>query len=225
MRLKRLADGFLDFLFPPRCVFCSAVLPPGKQVCASCEKEIKRIHFAQRMILPETGDTIFCIAPYPYEGKVRDSIIRFKFYDKRDYAAFFAEKIAEELMESKLTLQINLVTSVPISKERLKKRGYNQSELIAKETVKLISLPYLGLLEKRIDNREQHKLDKKERGANVRGVYRPVDAERISGKRILLIDDIVTTGATLSECAKELYLAGADSVVCAVAAKVAHPIG
>nr|WP_286166976.1 phosphoribosyltransferase family protein [Clostridium sp. D33t1_170424_F3] len=102
----------------------------------------------------------------------------------------------------------------------MRARGYNQSALVAKEAAQLLKLPYRVILEKYKENRIQHELDRRNRAKNVRGVYRFLPGEEITGKRILLIDDIMTTGATLQECADVLLCHGAASVLCAVIAVV-----
>jgi ComF family protein len=210
----------MDFLFPPHCVFCDKIIPAGMQVCENCSQDIKQINSIKRINLPECGKNITCLVPYSYQDKVRESIIQFKFHGKKQYANYYASKIAEFVMESYNTLHIDLVTCVPISNERLKSRGYNQSERIALELVKRLNLPYEPLLIKKADNREQHKLSMRERKKNVKGVYQANHSDLISGKTILLIDDIVTTGATLAECAKELFQADAKEVICAAVAEV-----
>ena len=105
-----------------------------------------------------------------------------------------------------------------LHRERLKQRGYDQSVLLAKEVSKLTGIPCrTDILEKTKHNRTQHNLSAKEREANVRGAYRAEGAARL---RILLLDDIVTTGATAVECAKVLYRNGADYVGCVSCATV-----
>jgi len=216
MKIKRL----LDYLFPPRCVFCSRVISPGKTVCGACEKEVVPVHWKQRMILPETGKTFLCTAPYSYDGKVRKAILNFKFRGKKKYGEFFSDRMLENIRRNVPDPSFSAVTCVPISRERQKKRGYNQSELLARRIAARAGLPYRPLLEKRVDNPEQHRLHRGERAQNVRGVYNARDPGAIRGGTVLLVDDIVTTGATLSECAGVLYRCGAKKVVCAVVAKV-----
>lgn len=213
-------NWLMDLLFPPHCIFCNQVVPAGLQICESCHKGIKQINSVKRINLPDCGKTISCAVPYSYQGKVRNSILQFKFYGKKQYASFYAEKMAAFIMESFSTLHIDIVSCVPISQKRQKSRGYNQSELLALELVKLLNLSYVPLLIKKTDNQEQHKLSMRERKKNVKGVYEVIDSNCINGKTVLLIDDIVTTGATLSECAKELFQANAKEVICSAIAEV-----
>lgn len=217
MKLNAGLSRIADLLFPPHCIFCGEVIAPGLQLCAQCEAKNPRVHVKKRITLPETGKTIQCSVPFVYDGNVRKSIIEFKFYGKPELSNFFGSCIADEL-EQEISA-FDLVTSVPISVKRRKQRGYNQSELIARRAAKQMQLPYCETLVKKLDNKEQHKLSERERSRNVRGVYASTGDSAI-GKRILLIDDIITTGATLAECAVTLFQAGAQAVSCAAIAEV-----
>lgn len=218
MKLKELVSFLLGLLFPPHCVFCGKVIAPGTKVCAGCAAQVSPAGGVRCMNLPGSGKNIRCAVLYSYEGEVRRSVIRFKFYGEKKYADFYAEKLAE-LVGKSFQPAADLVTAVPISKERQRSRGFNQSELLARGIARELDLPYADCLEKIRDNPEQHRLKRQDRLRNVRGVYRtlPGGAE---GKRVLLVDDIVTTGSTLCECAAELFRGGARSVDCAAVAQV-----
>jgi competence protein ComFC len=220
MGFKKAFSTFIDLIFPPRCVFCGAVVPSGLPVCKACEDHIPYVRAVKYMNISGMGKTITCTVPYSYNGMVRQSIIRFKFQNQKQFASFFAEKVAEQIRIGYPNIEFDMVTSVPISSKRRKLRGYNQSELIAADVALRLGLPYRESLRKIVDNKEQHKLSEKERRRNVRGVYQPLCKEETAGKKILLIDDIVTTGATLCECASVLYKNGAAEVACAAIAQV-----
>ncbi|MCI9575799.1 MAG: ComF family protein [Clostridiales bacterium] len=220
MKFKEVFSLFLDALYPPRCLFCGTVISPGERLCELCEQENPMLHQSRWILLPSPyqDEKIECKVIYHYKNGVKEAILDFKFHDKPENSSFFAEKMNESVMESYNTLHIDFITAVPISRERRKERGYNQSELLAKQLVKQKNLIYVPCLEKKKDNFEQHKLSAKDRKENVIDVYECVNCEMIKGKTVLLIDDIVTTGYTLAECAKTLYEAGAKKVVCAAIA-------
>ena len=218
-KIKKLINLAADLFFPPRCVFCGCVVSPGTKVCRKCAQEVVETSAIRYMNLSVSGENIRCAALYTYRGVVRKSIVDFKFNGHREYADYYAEQLAEQSPKSFPDFRFDAVTSVPISAERKKKRGYNQSEWIARPLARRLNLPYRELLVKTRDNREQHMLDKKQRAKNVRGVYSAAGTGA-EGKSILLVDDIVTTGATLSECARVLYGAGAKLVSCAAVAQV-----
>ena len=140
---------------------------------------------------------------------------RFKFKNETNLAKPLAKLMLPAIDKNRVW---DCIVPVPISQERLKQRGYDQSVLLAKEVSKLTGIPCrTDILEKTKHNRTQHNLSAKEREANVRGAYRAEGAARL---RILLLDDIVTTGATAVECAKVLYRNGADYVGCVSCATV-----
>lgn len=220
MQIKQLWDFALGCLYPPRCLFCGKVISPGCQCCPACEKSVQPVYWRQLMAQPQTENSFLCLAPDLYGGNIRKAMIAFKFHGRPKYASFFAHRMFQQLEQEQLLHQIDWITCVPLSASRRKKRGYNQSERIAKELSCLSKLPYRPALEKTVDNQEQHQLHKKARRSNVQGVYRALPTAQIGMGRILLVDDIITTGATLGECADVLYSAGAQRVICAAAARV-----
>lgn len=218
MKFKEMFSLFLDALYPPKCLFCGTTISPGMALCEQCEEENPPIYLERWLPLEGKEKALQCKVLYHYKNGVKQAILDFKFHDKPENSKFFAEKLKDFLLTSYNTLQIDCVTVVPISKERKKERGYNQSEVLAKYFMKFSRIPYISCLEKSRDNQEQHKLSAKERKENVIGVYICPNHEVVSGKTILILDDIVTTGYTLSECARTLYHAGAKLVVCAAIA-------
>lgn len=218
MKLSRAVSVFADLLFPPRCIFCEQIVAPGCKICEKCAEEIVPVNNSECINISLFGKNVPCAVLYIYADKVRQSIIRFKFYGEKKYADFYAEALAEQILKIYQSVKIDAVTAVPISDERRKIRGYNQSEIVARKTAEKLNLPYDDFLVKKTDNREQHRLSSPQRRQNVKGVYRLSGIEA-AGKSILIIDDIVTTGSTLSECAEVLFSGGAGMVYCAVLAR------
>ena len=210
-------SGLLDLLYPPRCAFCRKVLKTGETgMCKKCSDTIKRTHNGG-----EQGGDFFlsCVSPLYYENEVRDAILRFKFNDTTVYAELFGEFLADCIKEN-LKGRYDIITWIPLSKKRLKKRGYDQAMLLAMSAALNINDVAVELLLKNTDVPAQSGVGSAEkRRANISGVYSVADEELVRGKRILLIDDIVTTGATLSECAKTLKYSGAEEVLCCTLAR------
>lgn len=206
-----------ELLFPWKCVFCDRVLE-NTDICDDCKKN-----------LPYTkGDSIYqkfpfvdkCVSPLYYKDKVKDSIHRYKFYGCSAYFVRFGA-IMEDCVENNLDCgSIHMISWIPLSKKRLHKRGYNQSELIGRDIAKRVGLPCGAVLKKTKDNKAQSTMrDFKQRSKNVVGAYSLADGIDVSGKCILLVDDVVTTGSTLSEAARVLKRAGAATVYCATLAR------
>lgn len=211
-----ILSAFLDILFPPRCVFCRRVLKIGSElICGDCRTHLPFTENGGG----KTGDFFSeCGAPLYYEGCVRDSLLRFKFKDASGYSKTYGKLLAE-FIRSSYAGRYDMISWVPLSPGRLRERGYDQAMLLALDTALELGDVAVCTLEKPVDAAKQSTVGAAEkRRANVSGVYRVTDPELVKGKRILLIDDIVTTGATLSECARTLLDAGAAEVLCAAVA-------
>lgn len=203
----------LDLLFPPKCPFCERVQDaPG--ICPSCLESIPRTDEDHSLRVLRSG--LRCAAPLWYEDSVREGIRRFKFRGGVTAAGPLGELIAQAAAE-RLSGEFDTVTWVPISAKRLRQRGYDQARLLAESACKVWGVEPRRLLRKVRDNPAQSGLESAaDRWRNTEGVY---EAEGdLSGMRVLLIDDVCTTGATLCSCEAALRAAGAAEVVCAAAA-------
>lgn len=207
-----MKTAILDLLFPPKCAFCGKHDIHG--VCSECEKALPYCA-APLHERPGIGK---CVAPLHYDGVVRDSLLRYKFHDGRGNAEAYGQILAQAIAEQ-LGGEFDVVTYVPVSKKRLRERGYDQTQLLARSVCRYWGVKPMALLCKVRDNPAQSSLSlQEERKANVLGVYEACNREKIIGARILLLDDILTTGSTLRECARVLREAGAANVLCATVA-------
>ena len=205
-------DTVLSLLFPPRCAFCGKNGVRG--VCPDCEKSLP----CCKTPLHERTGIGACLAPLRYEGIVREALLQYKFHSGQSRCAGFGDILAQAAAEH-FGGQFDCVAYVPVSKKRKAERGYDQSYLLAREMCRRWDTAPETLLRKIRDNAAQSSLSSRgEREKNVAGVYAAVSEEKIRGARILLIDDILTTGATLREAARVLRAAGAESVICAALA-------
>lgn len=212
-----ILTGLLDLLYPPRCVFCRKLLKKGEHsVCGKCREELPYTRNGGE----QPGDFFsVCVAPLYYEGTVRESILRYKFKEATGYAQVYGALVAECIRDN-LKGRYDLISWVPLSSRRYKERGYDQAMLLALAAALELGDVAVSTLEKHRDVARQSSMGSAEkRRANISGVYRLADPELINGKRILLIDDIVTTGSTLSECARILRQSGAKEVLCAAIAR------
>lgn len=201
--------GILKLLFPPRCMFCRRIIDGG-HICDGCLDGLPRCGAVKNR-----GEFFSaCAAPLYYEGPVRKALHRYKFSGKRGYAAGFAELMARTASEE-LADSFDLVTWVPVSAKRLRQRGYDQARLLAEETAARLGTRAVSTLKKSRHTAANSTLESREsRAANVLGAYEAPDRTVVTGRRVLLIDDIFTTGATMSECSRILLMAGAEDVVC-----------
>ena len=207
-------DAILDLLFPPRCVFCQKLLKSGESgYCSECQAKLPWITGREAEQKFEFVST--CVSPLWYQENVRESIHRYKFYDRSGYSKVYGRLVAQSVSDH-LTNRFDLISWVPLSKKKLKRRGYDQAKLLAIEAARHLECSATETLRKvRNTNMQSRISDDAERRANVLGAYEAINPDLTVGKRILLIDDVATTGATLSECARILRNAGATDVVCA----------
>lgn len=216
---REWVQDLMYMFFPKHCPFCDAVVAPDCNTCASCAESEALEPFYFRIRFSPDFLPVACYMPYAYDGTVRSSILAFKFQGRKDYAGFYAQKI-QQVLEQSSVLPFDVLAAVPMTRGRKQERGYNQAEEIARKLSALLQVPYKELLRKCRNNAVQHELPLEERLENVKNVYRVKNPELITGKRILLLDDIMTSGATLGACCKILYEAGAQEVSCAAVAHV-----
>ena len=209
-----MIQRLLEWLFPRKCILCRELLGKDEtDLCRECRVDMPEYRYGKKKVQHVTDLT----AVWMYEGAVRKSLHRYKFGGARHYAAPYGRLLAMRIRRD--LPQFDVITWVPISRARLRKRGYDQVELLAMAVSPELEVPAVKLLDKFRDNRANSGLKTPaERRANVLGVYRAVDPEGIRGKRVLLLDDILTTGATASECARILLTAGAEEVLFAAVA-------
>ena len=206
-RLDRLQRDLLDFFFPRHCPFCGRIV--GKELlCGTCEKALPYCREVR------TGSFGRCAAPLYYEGAVREAILAFKFRGKLEALDCFGSLMAQTAAEA-FSGEFDAVTWAPVSRKRLRQRGYDQARLLcASLCVDWHVEPQETLRKVRYNPAQSGLEDAAARRANVLGVYEAVKPADIAGKRFLLVDDILTTGATLGECVRVLKAAGAADVVC-----------
>ena len=215
--MSKLVDGILDTLFPPKCAFCRRPLRRGESgMCGECAAGLPR-RSQPREPGPDFVEAV--AAPLEYKDNVRAALLRYKFSGLTAYAGIFGRLVADCVREN-LAGEYDLISWVPLSDERLRERGYDQAMLIAMAAALELGDVAAETLRKTRNAAPQSETgSSEERRVNIAGAYEVIDPELVEGRRILLIDDIITTGSTVSECARTLGLAGAESVVCAAAAK------
>ena len=217
--MSYIGDYLNHLLYPPKCILCRTVLESDEtDLCRECRATAPE--YPQGKLKLQFVDS--AAAVWYYKDNVRLSLHRYKFRRARHLAEPFGKMLAMKVLSSGME-ELDLVTWVPISPLRKLFRGYDQDQLLAEVAARELGIKCMPLLKKIRHNRPQSGIESyAKRRANVLGVYRTVNEDRITGARILLVDDIVTTGATLGECARELLTAGAKEIHCAVVASAHH---
>ena len=211
----RLFYVLMHLLFPPKCILCGTLLKKNEQdLCRECRLDSPEYPYRKERIPFLDSFT----AVWYYEDKVRRSLLRYKFHHTRSYADGYGRLLAMKLLQTNPD-GFDCLTWVPVSRLRKLRRGYDQVELLAKAVGRELGMAPVPMLKKVRHNPPQSGLsDAAKRRANVLGAYREINREQISGKRILLLDDVLTTGATAGECARVLLTCGAKEIHCAAVA-------
>ncbi|MCX7928752.1 MAG: ComF family protein [Patescibacteria group bacterium] len=215
--------NIIDFLFPKKCFGCGALgnyfckicaqsLLVQKQICIECFRPSVdgKTHFRCQKKFSLDGFTI----AYVYEGAIKKALTSLKYKFAYDIAFELAKMVVIRLLEISFLFPDNsLIIPVPLYKKRENWRGFNQSEILAKELAKFIEYEHkIGLIVKIKDHKVQARLSRTERLKNAKNIYKVLDQKGIYGRNIILVDDVVTTGATLREIGKVLKINGAKSV-------------
>ncbi len=231
---------FKNTVFPRRCGFCRRflVLSAKAGVCDACFQKIPfsvSANHCKRCGRPIPMGREHCFlcarrefsafkkvyAAYLYQDLARNAVIRFKKERNRSLAPVFVRHMAAVLEHSGIPPQIDLVVAVPPRTARMKRTRYDQAECLARTLARELELPFVkGVLRQKENRKKQSSLSFSERRSNVLGNFEVVKPLEVTGKTILLVDDICTTGATLKECSKMLKQAGAGLVFGTVAAIV-----
>lgn len=200
----------LDLLYPPRCPFCGRVLEEWEEgLCSRCQRVLpwsedksKQVEFCTQ-----------CLSPLWYEDGVRRGMHCYKFWGGQGHAALFGMLMAQ-CLTNRWGEPMDCVTWVPLSGRGLRQRGYDQCRLLAQRVGELTELEVVSTLEKVRDTCQQSRITSPSaRRANVAGAYTLCPGADVAGKRVVLVDDVATSGATLSECAACLRIGGAEEVV------------
>jgi ComF family protein len=214
-------DALLELVFPPRCVGCGR---RGFSLCQQCRTELPMLEAGIcarcASLRPTNGTCRGCRQLSPqltsiravcaYHGAARKAVHTFKFRSGRYLAPILGELLRAEL--ERRPIRVDLLVPVPISPSRLRDRGYNQTELLARQVETAVGAMLLTDVLQRKDRPAQQTLTAADRLTNLDTAITCAAPDRVSGKRVLLVDDVCTTGATLSACAEVLVEAGAARV-------------
>ncbi len=195
-------NSVLDYFFPPICGMCGEI--NENYICNNCYENIKKI---KKCVINEYNNRNFSkhLYIFRYEGIIRNKIIEYKFEDKGYLYKMFAKIILSDKKTCNFIKKYDVIIPVPISKKRKKKRGYNQSELVANELAQKLNQDiWTDIIIKKKDNKPQSELNKLERIKNVEDIYEINKPIEVKNKKVLLLDDIYTTGSTVNEIARKL---------------------
>jgi competence protein ComFC len=251
--LKNFAGALASVFFPGHCRLCEGLLSTASRlpICEDCLASFRVMpaqicqlcgqpHFQASLAGSIAGEQVtVCIACQQqtyafqlarsfgeYDGALARAIVLLKFERIEPLALWFAARLEQVARLNSNCMQADVVVPVPLHRNRQKERGYNQVEMFARPLAKRLKLPYRSVLLMRTRPRpEKHLLHSEERWEAVRGAFAIKQDGQVDNLRILLLDDVMTTGATLDACAKALREAGASSVLGLTVARAVRPAG
>lgn len=219
-----MIEKIIRLIYPPKCIFCGKLLDikAELEICSSCYKKINfspDIWLDRRVKFQEDVHYDHIICACEYSGIIKKSLVEYKFFGKSGYYRALAKILSKKIKLMLNSKKFDIIICVPLHKEREKQRGYNQALLISKVISHDIGIPIKSdILLREMDTRSQSLLNREERHKNIKGAFKIENADIVSGKSVLLVDDIFTTGSTVDECSRVLKGAGAREVIVAVVA-------
>lgn len=227
--MKRILEKFWQALSPEgiTCIVCGAELNHDSRysMCDSCLKKMplikkscekcgREIYDDSKLCFDCAGsgakyDKVYSVLNY--EGVVAGLIYRLKYGGEKYLAKYLARFMVDRLKEA--NVKFDIIVPVPLNKNRFKKRGFNQAELLADEIASELNTQAVSCMDRVVDTPFQARLTREERLTNLKDAFVIGDKSLVKGKTVLIIDDIFTTGSTINECATVLFKAKAKSVI------------
>ena len=208
-----MLDFILDLIYPPVCGVCGKI--DKNSLCKKCEIQLRKQAVYGIDHYSQDSDQIIDehLYIFMYGGVIRQIFLNYKFNEKAYLYKTFTNFLLKNEKFVEIIKSYDIIIPVPVSKERRKKRGYNQSGLIAKEISKKLNIPINQTSLKKVKNIvAQSTLNKEQREKNIQGAYIMKNAKSLKSKKVLIIDDIYTTGSTINECSKILYEVGTNKI-------------
>ncbi len=206
--MMSIISKIISLLYPCRCPYCRIIVEENEYACEKCKNDFPK----EDILSGAYGHK--CVSPFPYKDNYKKALLSFKFHDKEQYAPLLSVPMYDCIKRQYGDINFDIVSCVPMHKKDLAKKGYNHSQLLAKEIAKLLGVSYIDTLSKIKLTPKQHKLPIAKRKTNLKGAFKLVNKETIKGKTILLVDDVITTGCTLSFCSMELSKGKPKNIYC-----------
>lgn len=226
--LNKVKEFLLWLTLTKKCKYCNTLITKNEDLCEECKENLPQISGEKCKFCGAGKDRCNCkkhrmnfdgiTSPFYYENGVKQGLQLLKFNSKSHLAKAFAKDMAECVNKDFAQIDFDFICYVPFSTVQIAERSYNQSELLAEELSKILEIPTKNALVKLFDVKTQHNMSIMQRKGNVHGIYDVKNGFDVKGKTILLVDDIMTTGETLNNCALIMKIRGAEKVYCVTAA-------
>ena len=213
IKLSKIKAWLLDLFFPNRCPVCRSIIVYDKLVCGKCLDKLEKLRADDRHVISKCGNACkAAVSVYYYKEEAKSGIISLK-GENLNFGRHLGKELSKKIKADEILKNADMVTYVPMNSKKKRERGYNQAKIIAEEISKNTGIPLADDLLFRGRSAEQHTLSRKDRMTNVTAFYG--SNTDLSGKRIIICDDVITTGSTLGRCtgllkgmnAAEVYIA------------------
>lgn len=203
--LRFLLECVLDLVYcgDEKCILCREELYKDKIICTTCKSNIKICK--DSFNIKVYNKQCRCYSSAYYSGSMMELILKLKYKNSFRAGEVIAEYMKDTIFSNRI--EFDIITYVPMTKKSIKKRGYNQSEYLARLLGKYVDKPVVSCLDKIKDTKDQIGLSKMNRWGNIQGSFKINNEHSIENKNILIIDDVLTTGATAFYCCSELIKA------------------
>lgn len=218
---SKILNRIFDFLLPRTCASCNKILTTFEEIiCDSCFDKLKltpesliREEYQKKFSIKNYISDFHPVFIFETDKEIQHIIHSLKYKKHFRVGTYFGKIIGNQINDKIIAWKINLILPVPLHYAKKAERGYNQSEFIAKGISSFTGIEWdrKTIKRKRYTETQTH-LTAEERQANVKGAFKIRNRDKIKGKNILLVDDVITTGSTISECANQLILAGAGKI-------------
>jgi ComF family protein len=220
-------DAILDFIYPPACVVCESLPDPEKKlICESCWQKLPRLQPDDELsthpiqMEENVASALLALGVWEFSDEMQTVIHEMKFHGKKSLSRWLGDAMAEAASRRPQFASADALIPVPLHKTKFRERGYNQSLLLAQRVSRKLNIPILEQVLRRIRyTKSQATLNAAEREKNMQGAFGIFSEHLISDKKIIVVDDVFTTGATLKACARALLDSGAAAVLSLTAAK------
>jgi len=221
--VRELFRLIADFLYPSSCLLCGASIPGEDLFCFGCRTRTEARALAYMSPERHIRDVNDICVLLPYDSECRTIVHALKYHGRPSAGLFFGELIGKKLLPRSLAPDTTRIVPVPLHPAKMRTRGYNQSEKIARGIASVTGFAIdEGVIQRARVTPTQTALDAEARAANVSGAFRFMGNTPLSGLTVLLVDDVLTTGSTVSECAKTLKEGGAEKIIVCVASTPAE---
>jgi ComF family protein len=220
--ITEVFQDFVSLIFPNHCLSCEDSLVKGEQlVCTRCMLQMPQTNYhldcenalKKRLSGRMQLDYVMALFKFSKNGRVQGILHALKYKNQPDLAVMLGHVYGERMREAEFTKTFDLIVPVPLHATRLRRRGYNQSAKFAEGLSEKLEVPYSDdHMERKVSTETQTRKSKLSRWKNVDEVFRVRQEKDIRGKKILLVDDVITTGSTLEACASQLWKAGCSNL-------------